>query len=201
MSLTIKALFILNRFGHKKYQNKRNENSDSLALCPRVCWDVSPDGKVIIGFSKNYEIEVYSSSRGKLFSFKHAYKPVKVAEKDKQEFFEASLREMAGPNGGGIPDYIIKSIEFPAKKPAFSHLKVDSDGNILVWPYRPKREEEGIYLDAFDAEGKFIDQVRLIGNKETLANFSGSKLYQGKFWSNEVDEAGRIKLIRYRLSD
>ncbi len=185
----------------KNIRTKEMRIAIALPFAPRVCWDVSPDGKVIIGFSKNYEIEVYSSSRGKLFSFKHAYKPVKVAEKDKQEFFEASLREMAGPNGGGIPDYIIKSIEFPAKKPAFSHLKVDSDGNILVWPYRPKREEEGIYLDAFDAEGKFIDQVRLIGNKETLANFSRSKLYQGTFWSNEVDEAGRIKLIRYRLSD
>ena len=185
----------------KNIRTKEMRIAIALPFAAQVCWDVSPDGKVIIGFSKNYKIEVYSSDRGKLFSFKHAYKPVKVAEKDKQEFFEASLREMAGPNGGGIPDYIIKSIEFPAKKPAFSHLKVDSDGNILVWPYRPKREEEGVYLDAFDAEGKFIDQVRLIGNKEALQNFGGSKIYQGKFWSYEEDEAGRIKLVRYRLSD
>jgi len=170
-------------------------------FAPQVCWDVSPDGKVIIGFSKNYEIEVYSSSRGKLFSFNRAYKPVKVTAKDKQEFFEGLTFSVDGVRTSQIPDFIIKNTDFPAEKPAFSHLKVDSDGNILVWPYRPKREEEGIYLDAFDAEGKFIDQVRLIGNKETLANFSGSKLYQGTFWSNEVDEAGRIKLIRYRLSD
>ncbi len=170
-------------------------------FAPQVCWDVSPDGKVIIGFSKNYEIEVYSSSRGKLFSFNHAYKPVKVTAKDKQEFFEGLMYSVDGVRTSQIPDFIIKNTDFPAEKPAFSHLKVDSDGNILVWPYRPEREEEGIYLDAFDAEGKFIDQVRLIGNKEALQNFGGSKIYQGKFWSYEEDEAGRIKLVRYRLSD
>jgi len=170
-------------------------------FAPRICWDVAADGKIIIGFSKNYEIEVYSSDRGKLFSFKHAYKPVKVTEKDKQEFFEGLMYSVDGVQPSQIPDFIIKNTDFPAEKPAFSHLKVDSDGNILVWRYRPKREEEGIYLDAFDAEGKFISQVRLIGNKEALQNFGGSKIYQGKFWSNEVDEAGRIKLIRYRLSD
>jgi hypothetical protein len=168
---------------------------------PLVYWDVATDGEIIIGFSKNYEIEVYSSDRRKLFSFKHAYKPVKVTAKDKQEFFEGLMYSVDGVRTSQLPDFIIKNTEFPAEKPAFSHLKVDSDGNILVWPYRPKREEEGIYLDAFDPRGKFIGQGRLSGSKETLQNFSASKIYQGKFWSNEVDKAGQVTLIRYRISD
>jgi len=168
---------------------------------PLVYWDVSTEGEIIIGFSKNYEIEVYSSDRRKLFSFKHAYKPVKVTAKDKQEFFEGFRYSVDGVRTSQLPDFIIKNTEFPAEKPAFSHLKVDSDGNILVWLYRPKREEEGIYLDAFDPRGKFIGQVRLAGSEETLQNFNASKIYQGKFWSNEVDKAGQVTLIRYRISD
>jgi len=181
--------------GSKRYYQHQS------ALCPPGMLGCFTRWESYYWLLENYEIEVYSSDRRKLFSFKHAYKPVKVTAKDKQEFFEGFRYSVDGVRTSQLPDFIIKNTEFPAEKPAFSHLKVDSDGNILVWLYRPKREEEGIYLDAFDPRGKFIGQVRLSGSEETLQNFSASKIYQGKFWSNEVDKAGQVTLIRYRISN
>jgi hypothetical protein len=43
---------------------------------PRVYWDVTPDGNIVIGFSETYEIAVYNPAKGKLFTFRHEYSPV-----------------------------------------------------------------------------------------------------------------------------
>lgn len=47
-----------------------------------------PDRNIVIGHSKDFEIEVYTSEKGKLFSFLHPYEPMKVAEKDKDRLIK-----------------------------------------------------------------------------------------------------------------
>ncbi|MDH7513468.1 MAG: 6-bladed beta-propeller [Clostridiales bacterium] len=167
---------------------------------PMVYWDVSPDGKIIIGHSKNYEIEVHSSEKGRLFSFRHTYEPVKVTEKDKEMFFAGMVTSVGGVTKPGAPDYIVKNTEFPKEKPAFFDILVDSDGNILVSSHRKKREEESTTFDAFTPQGKFIGAFHVAGPTRSLYCFRGAAIRQGLFWAYETGEEGSIKIIKYRIS-
>ena len=42
-----------------------------LPFAARVCWDLLPDGKVAIGYSGKYEIEIFDPDRGRLAGFQH----------------------------------------------------------------------------------------------------------------------------------
>ena len=165
---------------------------------PLVYWDVSPEGKVVIGYPKNYEIEIYDSEKGKISSFTHSYKPIKVTDQDKEMFFAGMTYSTGGVVKQGVPDYIVKNTEFPKYKPAFKHILVDSEGNILVWAYRKNRKEESKFFDAFDPEGNFIGNVQIIGE----ASFPlRAVIKDGSFWLQKTDEEDLIKIIKYRISD
>ena len=166
---------------------------------PRVYWDVSPDGKIYIGFSKQFEIELHDSQKGKVSSFIHSYKPVKVTNEDKDKFFAGMTY---GSSGGtvkqGAPDHIIKNTEFPKSKPAFKQILIDSEGNILVWVYSRNREEETKLFDAFDAKGKFIGNVQIKGEGVFPSRVI---VKDGSFWLIQTDEEGLIRVVKYRISE
>jgi len=165
---------------------------------PLVYWDVSPDGKVVIGYPKNYEIEIYDSDKGKISSFTHSYEPIKVTDQDKEIFFAGMTYSTGGVVKQGVPDYIVKNTEFPKYKPAFKHILVDSEGNILVWAYRKNRKEESRFFDAFDPEGNFIGNVQIIGEASFPVR---AVIKDGSFWLQKTDDEGLIKIIKYRISD
>lgn len=149
---------------HNKFMRIENMGTNIIQpFSPLVYWDVSPEGKVVIGYPKNYEIEIYDSEKGEISSFTHSYEPIKVTDKDKEMFFAGMTYSTGGVVKQGVPDYIVKNTEFPKYKPAFKHILVDSEGNILVWAYRKNRKEESRFFDAFDPEGNFIGNVQIIG--------------------------------------
>ena len=166
---------------------------------PRVYWDVSPDGKIYIGFSKQFEIELHDSQKGKVSSFIHSYKPVKVTDEDKEKFFAGMTY---GSSGGtvkqGAPDHIVKNTDFPKTKPAFQQIVIDSEGNILVWSYRENREEEMKSFDAFRSDGNFIGNVQIKGE-----GFFPSRaiIKDRSFWLTQTDEEGLIRVVKYRISE
>jgi len=129
-----------------------------------VYWDVSPDGKIIVGFSESYTIEIYDSEKGKFSSFSHPYEPVKITEQDKKTWF--AQMTSSGPSGvtQGAPDYIVKNTTFPKHKPPYQYIMVDNEGNILVFPYQKDNEKNVEGFDAFDPQGKFIGNVQIEGD-------------------------------------
>jgi len=165
---------------------------------PLVCWDVSPDGKIVIGYPKEYEIDFYDCTKGQLSSFSHKYNPIRVTENDKEAFFAGMTSSSGGVVKQGAPDHIIKNTEFPRFKPAFREIIVDSDGNILVWPYRNNVKEESRFIDAFDPDGKFIGNIQITGE---ISFPRRAIIQEGTFWSVKTDEEGLIKVIKYRISD
>jgi hypothetical protein len=165
---------------------------------PLVCWDVSPDGKIIIGYPKEYDLGFYDTTKGKISSFSHNYKPVKVTEKDKENFFAGMTFSSGGTVKQGAPDHVLKYTEFPKFKPAFREIIVDSDGNILVWTYRNDINEGFKYFDLFDPNGQFIGNIHIIGD----VSFPRRAIIRdGTFWQIKTDEEGLIKVIKYRISD
>ena len=165
---------------------------------PLVCWDVSPDGKIVIGYPSEYKIDLYDSERGKISSFSHSYDPVKVTDEDKESFFSGMTFSSGGTTTQTVPEPIVKNTEFPKLKPAFKQILVDSEGNILVWPYRKNREEESRYFDAFSPEGNFIGNVQIRGNSSFPA---GVIIQNGSFWLQKADEEGLIEVVKYRISE
>jgi len=165
-----------------------------------VYWDVSPDGKIIVGFSENYTIEIYDSEKGKLSSFSHPYEPVKITEQDKKTWF--AQMTSAGPNGvtQGAPDYIVKNTTFPKHKPPYQYILADSEGNILVFPYQKDNEKNVEGFDAFDPQGKFIGNVQIEGNV-IFPHFGWVNFRENCFWFIEQDEEDLYRIVKYRISD
>jgi len=166
---------------------------------PLVYWDVSPEGKIVIGFSEKYEISIYDYKKGKISTFTHPWKPVKITEQDKKAYFEGMSFSRGGVSTKEIPDYIEKNTKFPKAKPAFNSILVDYEGNILVHAYRKNRDEMYKYFDSFDSKGNFIANVQVIGDVSFPASPWIS--FVGKsFWRQKTGEDELIKFIKYKIS-
>jgi hypothetical protein len=190
---------------HTKYITEPRHINVPIPFAPVVYWDVTPDGKVIVGYSEKYEIEIYDPDKGKLSAFSHAYKPVEVTEKDKEDYFK-EMTSVAGSVGGGIqtvrkgaPDYIVKNSEFPKCYPAYCDLKVDAEGNIWVHPYyRKDSKDNAPMFDVFDRKGEFINRIQIEGEVDHLWIVAWTP--RG-FWRILEDEDGEYQIIKCRISE
>lgn len=190
-------------YSHQIWRNKYIMKGSRLVNVPQpfspyICWDVSPTGKIIVGNPENYEIEVYDSQKGKIFSFVHKYEPIKVTDKDKEKFFASSGIVSEGVMKMGANESTRKNTEFPKVKPAFHRLKVDSEGNILVMNYRKNPNEEGKFFDAFDSQGNYFGNVQITSS---VGYPYYAVIRDGIFWMRRIDKEGFRKIIKYRISD
>lgn len=184
---------------HNKYMRTETSLTNiPQPFSPLVYWDVSPVGRIVIGYPKKYEIEIYDSEGLKVSSFSNSYEPVKVTDKDKEKFFSGITHSVGGVRKQGAPEIIVKNTEFPKNKPAFRQIIVDFEGNILVLTYRKNREEESRFFDAFDPEGNYLGSVQIIGEVSFPLR---AIIKDGSFWLQKTDEEGLIKVVKYRISD
>lgn len=166
---------------------------------PLVYWDVTPEGKIVIGFSEKYEISIYDSEKGKLSTFTHPWKPVKITEQDKKVYFDGMSFSRGGVSTKEIPDYIEKNTKFPKVKPAFNSILVDYEGNILVHAYRKNRDEMYKYFDSFDSKGNFIANVQVIGDISFPAS-PWISIVGRSFWRQKAGEDELMKVAKYKIS-
>jgi hypothetical protein len=166
---------------------------------PDVSWDVTADGKIVVGFQKDYVIEIYDPAKGKVASFTHPYEPVKVTDKDKEEFFGSlSYGSSQGGFQKGAPPEIIKNTTFPKEKPAHYAIIIDPDGSILVFPYRANREERWRYFDAFSSAGQFLGSAKVAGPDPWPYRAAARG---GALWATKVDEDGLVRIVKYKISE
>ena len=167
-----------------------------------VYWDVAPDGRIVIGYSEKYLIEIFDSEKGKLFDFSHTYNPVKVTKEDKINFFD-NMTSTSSQGGikKGAPDYIVENTKFPKYKPAFQYIIVDGEGNILVFSCSEGIAKEARSFDAFDSDGHFISRVQVKGIHAFPPYYS--RLYRrgGYFWIRETTEQGLYQIVKYKVSE
>ena len=191
---------------NQEFWENRYITSPSLRNVPqpfaaKVYWDVSPDGKIIVGFSEKYTIEIFDSEKGRLSSFNHASDPIKVTKNDKEKWFSGITTTT--PNGikQGAPDHIVKNTKFPKYKPAFRYILVDGEGNILIFGHQKKSFEDIRYFDAFDPKGNFISNVQVVGDVFFPSSFSGVYIRGKFFWFRKTDEDGLFKIFKYRINE
>jgi hypothetical protein len=135
----------------------------SVPYGPDVSWDVMANGTMVTGFQEKYEIGVFDPGKGKLFSFEHQAKPLKITARDKQKVYDL-YRVITGQ--GKIkeaPKQLLDKIPFPLYRPVFGKILADPENNILVFPAMSAGDEKYSHFDAFDSRGRFIKNVRLKG--------------------------------------
>jgi len=173
-----------------------------IPFAPQVYFDVTQDGKVVIGYSGKYEIEIHDPDKGKVAAFSHSYAPVEVTAKDKELYFGGMTVMMGGSSGAtsqkrGAPEYIVKNTEFPRHKPPFVNIKVDVDGNIWVQPYGLTIDKDGPEMDVFDKQGRSLGRVRIEAGG--AFPYWMVPLAEG-FWTIKINEDGEWSLVKYRVS-
>jgi len=170
---------------------------------PIVHWDASHQGKIIIGYSKTYEIEAYDPLIGKLFSFSHKHNPIRIINEDKEKHFSKMKYLVIKKDGTreiieGPPKYIEDNTIFPQIKPVFDKIIIDSEENIWIHPFLKERESEDRYFDAFSDKGEYLNRVEILG--DTFYPFSRcSRIIERCIWRIEEDEEGYFKLVKYRI--
>lgn len=166
-----------------------------------VFWEVSPAGKVIIGYSGKYEFEIHDPDKGKTSSFLHPYKPIEVTAKDKEFYFDMETTESrtggVGTQKRGTPDWIVRNTEFPRYKPAYSNIKVDAEGNIWVQPYDLIADKAEPRMDVFDSAGRFLSSVMIV---DGTFPYKMAPLPDG-FWTAKGNEDGLWTIVKYRITE
>ena len=168
-------------------------------FAPDLHWDVSPDGKIVAGFSETYEIGVHDADGKVLAKFTHPHDPVKVTAEDKKGFFDGMTHTTGeGTSGQGAPDFVVENTKFPAEKPAFNDLLVDSEGNIWAHPFDKDQDLEKRCFDVFAPAGEFISRVEILG--ESARYPYRAKIIDGCLWTIEMDDEGFFKIVKNKIT-
>lgn len=200
-NLEYKKTIYNQEFWENKYITSPSLTNVPQPFAAKVYWDVSPDGKIIVGYSEKYTIEIFDSEKGRLSSFNHTYDPTKVTKNDREKWFAGMTTTT--PNGIklGAPDHIVKNTKFPKYKPAFRYILVDGEGNILIFGHQKKSFEDIRYFDAFDPKGNFISNVQVVGDVFFPSHLSGVYIRGRFFWFRKTDEDGLFKIFKYRIAE
>jgi hypothetical protein len=189
------------RLWRKKYIRTKEYGVTTLYFpySADVRWDVAPDGRIIIGFSDSYELEIFDRSGKKISTISHTYEPVNVTEKDKKDFFDRIAFYREGERLKEVPEYITKYTEFPKKRPVYENILVDAEGNIWVVLNREKQDEKGRVFDVFDPAGKFISRVLIEGGAAFPDSRNAYILHNRSLLSIETGEDDLYRIIRYKI--
>ncbi len=162
-----------------------------------VCWDTLPAGKLVIGYSKTYDIGVYDPVKGKIATLSRKYEPVPIEEADKKAFFGKLRFFEDGKITNNIPGHVRENTHFPRFKPAFEAIFADSDGYILVFPFQKANDKnDRRQVDVFRADGTFVRTITLAGKVNIYALSRGNGDY---FWGRKTNEDEEASIVKYRL--
>jgi hypothetical protein len=143
-----------------------------------VYMTVDDEDRIIFGYSREYEIQIYSPAGDLATRIIKEYMPVEITEKEKAE------------STTDIPPQI--KVEFPRYHPPFLRFVHDEGGRIYVQTYERGQGLNVYYHDVFDREGRFIAKVQL---RPTPVVFRKGKLY-----SLEENEGGYQVIKRYKIT-
>lgn len=153
---------------------------------PMLHFALGPDDNIIVGFSKDYKIDIYNSEGKFTKRIEKEFEKITISEKDKKEELEKQLE------GSGIPINKINfsKINFPSYCPAYEAILIDSKGRLWVKTFK-KDKKQILYIDIFELakDESFMIKLKrfpLIIKKEFL-------------YTVEEDEEGFQMVRKYRI--
>jgi hypothetical protein len=147
-------------------------------------WAATYDDEIIWADIKNPEYELYFHGvDGRLKrTIAREYDPIPITSEDKKRLMDTIF----GNNPTEQWD-----IRFPDNYPPFSGFSFDDLGHVFVKRYEKETNEYGHLHDIFDAEGKYIAQMRFKMNP---------MIWKKGFMYTIVDDADGFKVIkRYKV--
>ncbi|HOP60897.1 MAG TPA: 6-bladed beta-propeller [Candidatus Saccharicenans sp.] len=140
------------------------------------------DNSIYCGDLDKYEIKVFSPEGKPIKRILKDYVPVKLTEKDKEEFF------------GRMPEIDPQSkerIKFSEVFPPYQNFTMDEKWRLFVRTFEKGKDKGEYYLDVFDEEGKYIAKFSFKGEPRV---WRGNKLY-----AMEEDDSGFQTLKIYSV--
>ncbi len=162
--------------------------------CPDIYWNVSQNGKILIGFSDKYELEVHDPATGGTKVISRPWKPVGITAEDRKRVMDSIMLQKSDST---ILNAIRKSIKFPDHKPSFDDVLFDPEGNILV---HPSTGGQAFVYDTFLSDGTFIARVEFSG---APPRFEGYKkcVADGAIFIIRADADGNYTIERWRITE
>ena len=157
---------------------------------PRAYWILDPQGRLVFGYPKTYEISLYDEHYKAVKKIRREYEPAKVTDEDKKVY----LRRSNPPGATGPPRYPCPSVHA-----AFRSFFSDDHGRLFVqtWERTPDGKQD--IHDVYDAEGRFFGQFPLNAHPD-LINPTPTILKGDKLYTVENDEEGFEVVKRYSVA-
>jgi hypothetical protein len=130
-----------------------------------IFYQLGKDNAIYCSNPDEYEIKVLNTEGKMVRRILKDYDPVKVTEKDKEDFFER-VPEIAGP--------IKDRIEFPKIYPAYQNFTIDEEWRLFVRTFEKGKEEGEFFFDVYDLDGRYIAKIPFKGDPRV---WKGKKLY------------------------
>jgi len=128
-------------------------------------YQLGKDDSIFFANFNEYEIKVLNSEGKLVKRILKDYNPVKVTEKDKEEFFERLP---------GEADPVRDRIEFPKEYPPYQNFTLDEQGRLFVRTFERGKKEREYFFDVFDKEGQYIAKFPFKGDTRV---WKAQKLY------------------------
>lgn len=116
--------------------------------------------RIYVGESDSYEIKVFATDGALFRIIRKAHDPTRIEAIHRARNIEQRRRELSGLPGvlKSAQESVLEEIPFPEFFPAFSDIKLDSEGNLWVQDYLLPGIDDGRYL-VFDASGFLLGPV------------------------------------------
>ncbi len=173
----------------------------------KVCISRTKNGNLLVGFSNNQKITIYSPDGKKIFSFNINIKQIKVSTEMKEEFYkgvESNIEKvpMRVRNMVRKQHKKMRSMDiFPKYVPYYKSLIVDCDGNFIVFYNKGYFKAGSWRFQVYSPNGKYICDSKISSEKSefkitTPLVFHNDSLYFTKLKDIKDD---LLRIIKIKL--
>lgn len=140
-------------------------------------WQISRDDKIVYGYNKNYEFQIYDSSFNLIKIIKKKYTKVEISNED----ILVQMKNLPKTKDTQIPKY----------HSAFQRMILDDKSNIIIQTWEKSKSGNQYLYDFFDSNGKFLFKVPIKSRPLIWKN--------DKFYTIEEDEEGFQYVKKYKV--
>lgn len=136
-----------------------------VPMQPRVIFAVDPTASFVTGWSGDYVLRTSSDGRDTVALFGRPPQVLPIPEHEKQGIVDARIDAMLAADPNGMSEQVMRASFDPAlipdNRPAYESFTVDAAGRTWVRRVADPSDSASVAFDLFDAEGRWLDVVRV----------------------------------------
>jgi hypothetical protein len=179
----LKPLFTLDKIEYPIPDPNSKAKMNYLEM--KSIYQFDPEGNIYYGRNKTYDIKIYSPEGKHIRTIEKEYDRIKITQQDIDGMIAATAAKMPGVNYKDL-------FAFPEYYPPYDSFILDEQGRLFVRTYNKDKAKDGVVVDIFNAEGRFVAQF---ATKSDLKLFKKNKAY-----GVEVTADGFLVIKRYAVT-